>query len=232
MLVPRTVSRHAARLLLLLLAGISLLPAALPGLLAQELQGAEHRPGGEVNLRLPDLNQGDFLGFTGHQILLSGLVVCGLTVAGFRSLRARRVPPPPEEALHLDLLRTVAEHLSSREPATEALAVSLQDVVRVLPLVGVAVRSAAGARIASQGLVATAPEELLQGNAWHTVDEEGPRVVGPMLPLPAGGARLPLQFRERQVGWLEVWGNGAPASADARRMLVDVGRLIAAVLSR
>ncbi|MFL5491018.1 MAG: sodium-translocating pyrophosphatase [Gemmatimonadales bacterium] len=78
MLVPRTVSRHAARLLLLLLAGISLLPAALPGLLAQEAQGAEHRPGGEVNLRLPDLNQGDFLGFTGHQILLSGLVVCVL----------------------------------------------------------------------------------------------------------------------------------------------------------
>jgi K(+)-stimulated pyrophosphate-energized sodium pump len=39
---------------------------------------AEHRPGGEVNLRLPDLNQGDFLGFTGHQILLSGLVVCVL----------------------------------------------------------------------------------------------------------------------------------------------------------
>ncbi len=39
---------------------------------------AEHRPGGEVNLRLPDLNAGDFLGFTGHQILLSGLVVCAL----------------------------------------------------------------------------------------------------------------------------------------------------------
>jgi K(+)-stimulated pyrophosphate-energized sodium pump len=34
-----------------------------------------HRPGGEVNLLLPDLNQGDFLGFTGHQILMSGLVV-------------------------------------------------------------------------------------------------------------------------------------------------------------
>jgi len=39
---------------------------------------AEHRPGGEVNLRLPDLNTGSFLGFTGHQILLSGLVVCAL----------------------------------------------------------------------------------------------------------------------------------------------------------
>ena len=37
-----------------------------------------HRPGGEVNIQLPDLNQGDFLGMTGHQILLSGLVVCVL----------------------------------------------------------------------------------------------------------------------------------------------------------
>jgi K(+)-stimulated pyrophosphate-energized sodium pump len=40
--------------------------------------GAEHRPGGEVNLHLPDLNQVRFLGFSGPQILLSGLLVCGL----------------------------------------------------------------------------------------------------------------------------------------------------------
>jgi K(+)-stimulated pyrophosphate-energized sodium pump len=46
--------------------------------LAQAPAEPEHRPGGEVNLRLPELDQGDFLGFTGHQILLSGLVVCAL----------------------------------------------------------------------------------------------------------------------------------------------------------
>ncbi len=39
---------------------------------------AVHRPGGEVNIQLPDLNTGDFLGMTGHQILLTGLVVCVL----------------------------------------------------------------------------------------------------------------------------------------------------------
>src|SRR5918993_45763 len=38
----------------------------------------EHMPGGEVNIHLPDLNQGDFLGMTGHRILMSGLVVCVL----------------------------------------------------------------------------------------------------------------------------------------------------------
>ncbi|HET9704823.1 MAG TPA: hypothetical protein VFP85_12355, partial [Vicinamibacterales bacterium] len=50
-----------------------------PALLAQQPETeAHHRPGGEVNIQLPDLNQGDFLGMTGHQILLSGLVVCVL----------------------------------------------------------------------------------------------------------------------------------------------------------
>jgi K(+)-stimulated pyrophosphate-energized sodium pump len=64
----------------LLFLGLTLAPVVLPVLAAQEAaQGTgAHRPGGEVNLRLPDLNQGDFLGFTGHQILLSGLVVCVL----------------------------------------------------------------------------------------------------------------------------------------------------------
>jgi len=66
-------------LFFLLLGG--LVPAALPGAVAQEAataEQAEHRPGGEVNLRLPDLDQVSFLGFTGHDILLSGLFVCVL----------------------------------------------------------------------------------------------------------------------------------------------------------
>jgi K(+)-stimulated pyrophosphate-energized sodium pump len=75
---PRT--PRSIQLLLLFILGVTLTPALLPGLLAQEpAQGVpEHRPGGEVNLRLPDLNQGDFLGFTGHEILLTGIVVCVL----------------------------------------------------------------------------------------------------------------------------------------------------------
>jgi K(+)-stimulated pyrophosphate-energized sodium pump len=36
----------------------------------------EHELGGEVNLRLPSLEQGDFLGLNGHQLLLWGLLVC------------------------------------------------------------------------------------------------------------------------------------------------------------
>jgi K(+)-stimulated pyrophosphate-energized sodium pump len=83
--------------LLLLLIG-ALAPAAAPfaAAVAQEpaQAGAEHRPGGEVNLRLPDLNQGDFLGFTGHEILLSGILVCvlGLLFGLFTYTRVRNLP--------------------------------------------------------------------------------------------------------------------------------------------
>src|SRR6187455_3842518 len=69
-MVMRLIQRAAVVLVLAMLMS--------PALLAQEQDAAHHRPGGEVNLQLPDLNQGDFLGFTGHQILLSGLVVCVL----------------------------------------------------------------------------------------------------------------------------------------------------------
>jgi K(+)-stimulated pyrophosphate-energized sodium pump len=79
---PCPVFRPAARLLLALFLGVAVAPAVLPALAAQQVAqqpaAPEHRPGGEVNIRLPDLNQGDFLGFTGHQILLSGLLVCVL----------------------------------------------------------------------------------------------------------------------------------------------------------
>jgi K(+)-stimulated pyrophosphate-energized sodium pump len=64
--------------LLALLLG-ALAPVMVPVALAQEAAAqatTEHRPGGEVNLRLPDLDTVSFLGFTGHQILLSGILVC------------------------------------------------------------------------------------------------------------------------------------------------------------
>ena len=54
------------------LAALVLTPVAA---VAQEMaQG--HTPGGEVNLHLPSLAQGNFLGLNGHQLLLWGLLVC------------------------------------------------------------------------------------------------------------------------------------------------------------
>jgi K(+)-stimulated pyrophosphate-energized sodium pump len=98
MIFARTVFRSVARLLLVVFLGTALAPAVSPALVAQEAaQGPgapEHRPGGEVNLRLPDLNQGDYLGFTGHEILLSGILVCvlGLLFGLWSYTRVRGLP--------------------------------------------------------------------------------------------------------------------------------------------
>jgi K(+)-stimulated pyrophosphate-energized sodium pump len=68
--------------LLALLAAAFLLTGPAGVALAAEGEGGAHghRPGGEVNIQLPDLTTGEarFLGFTGHDILLSGLFVCVL----------------------------------------------------------------------------------------------------------------------------------------------------------
>ncbi|MCU0231959.1 MAG: sodium/proton-translocating pyrophosphatase, partial [Acidobacteria bacterium] len=79
-----------------LLLALLALGVAAPAL-ASETGG--HRPGGEVNLRLPNLDDpaAQFLGYTGHQILLFGLIVCVLgllfgawTYAGVKKLPVHR----------------------------------------------------------------------------------------------------------------------------------------------
>src|SRR5262245_43309129 len=79
---------------------IALLLAVAPLTLSAQPQApteraaTQHAPGGEVNIHLPDLNQGDFLGMTGHQILLSGLVVCvlGLLFGAWTYTGVKRLP--------------------------------------------------------------------------------------------------------------------------------------------
>ena len=57
-------------------------------------EGQAHRPGGEVNIQLPDLSQGEFLGVNGHQILMSGLLVCvlGLLFGAWTYAGVKRLP--------------------------------------------------------------------------------------------------------------------------------------------
>ena len=69
-------------------------PAALAAQPPSETRGGGHAPGGEINIQLPDLNQGDFLGMTGHQILLTGLVVCvlGLLFGAWTYVEVKKLP--------------------------------------------------------------------------------------------------------------------------------------------
>jgi K(+)-stimulated pyrophosphate-energized sodium pump len=78
----------------LTLSAAPLIAAAQPETLPPPAPVQEHIPGGEVNIHLPDLHQGDFLGFTGYQILLSGLVVCvlGLLFGAVTYGNVKRMP--------------------------------------------------------------------------------------------------------------------------------------------
>jgi K(+)-stimulated pyrophosphate-energized sodium pump len=90
--------RTAAALVAVVATALLLAGPAVAGLAAApegtEAAGHGHRPGGEVNIQLPDLDQGDFLGFTGHDILLSGLVACvlGLAFGLATYLAVRKLP--------------------------------------------------------------------------------------------------------------------------------------------
>jgi K(+)-stimulated pyrophosphate-energized sodium pump len=73
---------------------LALLPFSLAAQAPPGGAAEQHRPGGEVNIHLPDLHQGDFLGMTGHEILLSGLVVCvlGLMFGAWTYAGVKRMP--------------------------------------------------------------------------------------------------------------------------------------------
>jgi K(+)-stimulated pyrophosphate-energized sodium pump len=59
------------------LAAFALLAANASAALAQtRAAGAAHEPGGEANLRLPDLSRVNFLGVDGHTLLLIGILIC------------------------------------------------------------------------------------------------------------------------------------------------------------
>jgi K(+)-stimulated pyrophosphate-energized sodium pump len=82
------VSPGVRRGALLVLISLFMLVALAANVLAQpEGKGpgsgtaAQHRPGGEANLLLPDLSTVKFLGVDGHTLLLAGLVVCALGLA-------------------------------------------------------------------------------------------------------------------------------------------------------
>jgi K(+)-stimulated pyrophosphate-energized sodium pump len=87
--MPRLALRWRNALLLPLL----MLPL-LAGVAAAQDAAPAHRPGGEVNLLLPSLDQGNFLGYTGHQILLSGIAVCvlGLLFGLWSYAAVKRMP--------------------------------------------------------------------------------------------------------------------------------------------
>jgi K+-sensing histidine kinase KdpD len=156
-----------------------------------------------------------------------GLVLCGLIAAemGARSrgrLRALRTARARLDLLHAAL----AEAGAPPDPAV--IETLLRTAREETPISGAVLRNAAGTVVAAvPGEHATRPSPAVTMPADRLPAGALEDSAGSGAPLPASGVRLPLLRDGRQVGWLDLWGDGEPAGVEARRILSDLGHALA-----
>jgi hypothetical protein len=163
-------------------------------------------------------------------IAFLGLTVCGLIAAAVGSQRGERLTSLRASREQLELVHAGLEQLEKGLAADLGLTRVLDASRRVLPLAAAVVRDTRGNLCAAteraHGMPAPARSLGLDALAGPAApDRSGP-------PLPQEGVRLALVAGGRQVGCLDVWGNGKPATAQARRTLAGVARVLAVILAR
>lgn len=163
-------------------------------------------------------------------IAFVGLAVCGLVAAVLGSKRGERIAARKD----LELLHSALSQLDGAGPVEPRLTRVLNASRAALLVAADVVRDdrgqleAASERAHARPVPAVIlePEILLSpGTAARDLPRRG-------LPLSTEGGRLPLVAGNRLVGWLDLWGTGAPASVSSRRTLSDVGRLMAVLLAQ
>ena len=163
-------------------------------------------------------------------IAFLGLTVCGLIAAAVGSQRSERVTSLRASRAQMELVRSGLERLEKGVPTDLALKRMLDASQGVLPLTAAVVRDTRGNLVAAteraHGMPVPARSLGLDALAMPTAPDRSRQ------PLPQEGARLALVAGGRQVGWLDVWGNGKPATAEARQTLSGVARVLAVILAR
>lgn len=165
-------------------------------------------------------------------IAFVGLAVCGLVAAGLGAERGERRADLRETRRHRDLLRAALVELDARGALDYRVKKVLDACRSVLPLSAMVLREGNNQVVAASPIARVVPETVLRQDDLLPIDvsdrDQHPRV----LPLSPEGARLALTVADRQVGWLDVWGSRALTSAEGRRTLSDVARVLAAMLAR
>ena len=167
-------------------------------------------------------------------IAFLGLAACGLTAAAFSSRRSRRTAASIAARRDLDLLHEALDLAEAAGPIQPAIARVLDAARTALPVSALIARDRHGRVVAASGVgpEAAAPGRVLRSDLLLTDDLDARELSRRDPPLPADGGRLALMAGDRQVGWLDVWGDASPASAEARRTLCAVGRLAGTLLAR
>jgi K+-sensing histidine kinase KdpD len=160
-------------------------------------------------------------------IAFAGLAACGLLAATIGSRRAARMAELQSTRKALDLLHEAIMNSEGSEPLDSRFSRLLAALRATCPISAASIRDDRDTLVAgvdqgrTTGLI---PALILSA---QTLVPRGAEAVPGNYRLPVEGARSPLIFCNRQVGWLDLWGNREPVTAQARRLLADVAGLLA-----
>ncbi len=161
-------------------------------------------------------------------IAFLGLAGCGLLAATLGSPRREWL----EGSRQLHALQAVLGPIERGSLPERGLQELLDATRSVFPLSAVAVRDGAGRLRAASG-----EGTLVARNPARSGPPASIATSGPLLdfrrgvPLPEDGLRVPLVAAGRELGFLDLWGNGQPADREARRGLTALVHAFAALLA-
>jgi K+-sensing histidine kinase KdpD len=165
-------------------------------------------------------------------IAFAGLTVCGLVAASLGS--PQRIAALRESRSHAQLLHQTLGALEEGGPVEPELARLLERARQFLPGRALVLRDPSGRVVASSPHPAGLEPIPAQAVATDTLLTPG--TSGSALrrapALPAEGSRMAIVTHQRQVAWLDFWGDGAPATTASRRTLSDVARILGVILAR
>ena len=160
-------------------------------------------------------------------IAFLGLALCGVLAATLGSPRRERLLA----SRRLALLQAALREGTAAGPVDSGLQQIVDTARGAFPLAAIVVRDGGGrllARSGSVGDAASAPAPAENPAALAATAERWDWREG--APLPATGVRLPLVAAARQVGWVDLWGDGRPAGNDARRALAALVGAVSMVI--
>jgi hypothetical protein len=170
-------------------------------------------------LRLTIVDKHDVIAFV-------GLGVCGLIAAALGSQRGKRVALLATARAQFEMLHAAIAGLLSSEPLASRLGKILDAAIIACPIAGAVVRDAQDRVLAAtdeEFVAKRIPEQML---ALRTVLPPGTGEDDRPHPIPVAGGRVGLAVGNRQLGWLDLWGNGVPADSQQRRSLGDTAQLL------
>lgn len=165
-------------------------------------------------------------------VAFAGLTVCGLVAASLGS--PQRIAALREARAHAQLVQQALSSLETGGPVEPEAARLLEQARQILPVRAFVLRDLGDRTVCAAPRQAGLEPIPLQAVAADTLVPRGGSAAALRRapPLAGEGARFALVTHQRQIGWLDFWGDGAPATVSSRQTLTAMARVLGAMLAR